>query len=59
MPDGATAVLRTLTTGLIIGESPRSSSIVTDGRKTQTTHHERLDDGTWVPSMEVVLTRDN
>jgi hypothetical protein len=40
------------------GESTRCTVIFTDGGRTQTAHHERLDgSGGWVPSMEVVLTK--
>ena len=39
------------------GETTRATSVFTDGGKTQTTRHERLEDGAWIPSMEVVLTR--
>jgi hypothetical protein len=38
-------------------ETTRATSVFSDGGKTQTTLHERLENGTWVPSMEVVLTR--
>jgi hypothetical protein len=39
------------------GETTRATSVFTDGGKTQTTLHERREGGTWVTSMEVVLTR--
>lgn len=39
------------------GETTRATSVFSDAGKTQTTHHERLEDGKWVPSMEVILTR--
>jgi hypothetical protein len=40
------------------GEYTRCTAVFSDQGKTQTAHHERLDEhGTWVPSMEVVLTR--
>ena len=39
------------------GETTRATSVFTDGGKTQTTLHERLEDGGWIRSMEVVLTR--
>jgi hypothetical protein len=40
------------------GESTRSTSAFSADGKTQTAHHERYrDDGSWVPSMEVVLTK--
>jgi catechol 2,3-dioxygenase-like lactoylglutathione lyase family enzyme len=56
---GATPVLRTLTSGLIVAScrGPHRSSPMAG--KTQTTHHSRLDDGPSVPSMKVVLTREN
>jgi Protein of unknown function (DUF1579) len=39
------------------GENTRSTSVFTDEGKTQTTLHERRDEGgNWVPSMDVVLT---
>jgi hypothetical protein len=32
--------------------------VFTDNGKTQTAHHERLDDdGNWVPAMDVTLTK--
>jgi hypothetical protein len=40
------------------GERARCTAVFTDQGKTQTAHHERLDEqGNWVPSMEVALTR--
>ena len=40
------------------GERTRCTAIFTNNGNTQTAHHERLDEnGKWVPSMEVVLTR--
>ena len=40
------------------GEHTRCTSIVSDGGKVMTAHHERSDDGVhWVPSMEVTLTK--
>jgi hypothetical protein len=40
------------------GESTRCTAVFTDQGKTQTAHHERLDEqGNWVPSMEVTLTK--
>jgi Protein of unknown function (DUF1579) len=39
------------------GEATRSTSIFSEGGKIQTTHHERHEGGTWIPSMEVVLTK--
>ncbi len=40
------------------GETTRTTATFTDNGKTQTAHHERLDDeGNWVPSMEVTLTK--
>jgi hypothetical protein len=40
------------------GESTRCMATFADGGRTQTAHHERLDElGKWVPSMEVVLTK--
>ena len=40
------------------GEATRCTSIFTDDGRTQTAHHERIDDkGNWVPSMEVTLTK--
>jgi len=40
------------------GETTRCTAFFTDGGRTQTAHHERLDGrGEWVPSMEVVLTK--
>ena len=40
------------------GEQTRCTEVFTDQDKTQTAHHERLDEqGNWVPSMEVTLTR--
>jgi hypothetical protein len=40
------------------GEKTRCTAVFTDDGKTQTAHHERLDEsGGWVPSMEVVLTK--
>jgi hypothetical protein len=40
------------------GERTRCTSIVSDGGKVMTAHHERSDDGVhWAPSMEVTLTR--
>lgn len=40
------------------GETTRCTAVFTDNGKTQTAHHERLDDeGNWVPSMEVMLTK--
>lgn len=38
-------------------ETVRSTSVFTDEGKTQKTFHERLENGEWVLSMEVVLTR--
>lgn len=40
------------------GERARCTAIFSDDGKTQTAHHERLDEhGEWVPSMEVTLTK--
>ena len=40
------------------GESTRCTAVFTEGGRTQTAHHERLDElGDWTPSMEVVLTK--
>jgi Protein of unknown function (DUF1579) len=39
------------------GQAVRSTSIFSADGKTQTTQHEVLQDGKWVPSMEVVLTK--
>jgi Protein of unknown function (DUF1579) len=39
------------------GRATRSTSSFSDRGKTQTTLHERLEAGTWISSMEVVLTR--
>jgi hypothetical protein len=39
------------------GQATRSTSIFSEGGKVQTTHHERLDGDSWIPSMEVVLTK--
>lgn len=40
------------------GEKTRCTAVFTNNGKTQTAHHERLDEhGNWVPSMEVVLTK--
>lgn len=40
------------------GAQTRCSAVFTDHGKTQTAHHERLDEtGRWVPAMEVVLTK--
>jgi len=40
------------------GESTHCTAVFTDGGRTQTAHHERLDElGEWVLSMEVVLTK--
>ncbi len=39
------------------GEATGCTAIFTDDGKTQTAHHVRLDNGNWVPSMEVVLTK--
>jgi Protein of unknown function (DUF1579) len=40
------------------GEQTRCTAVFTDQGKTQTAHHERLDEqGNWVPSMEVILIR--
>jgi hypothetical protein len=40
------------------GESTRCTADFTDGGRTQTAHHERLDElGDRSPSMEVVLTK--
>lgn len=40
------------------GEQTRSTAVFTDQDKTQTAHHERLDEhGNWVPAMDVTLTR--
>ena len=40
------------------GEQTRCTAVFTDHAKTQTAHHERLDEhGNWVPSMDVTLTR--
>jgi hypothetical protein len=40
------------------GESTRCTAMFTDGGRTQTAHHERLDEsGEWLHSMEVVLTK--
>lgn len=40
------------------GEHTRCTAIFTKHGKTQTAHHERLDEhGNWVPTMNVVLTR--
>jgi hypothetical protein len=38
-------------------ETTRATSVFTDGGRMQTTLHERLEDGAWIPSMEVVLTK--
>jgi Protein of unknown function (DUF1579) len=38
-------------------QTTRATSVFTNGGKTQTTLHERFEDGAWIPSMEVVLTR--
>ena len=40
------------------GKTRRWTAGFTDHGKTQTAHHERFDDGgTWVPAMEVTLTK--
>ena len=40
------------------GEQTRCTAVFTDHGKTQTAHHERLDEhGNWVPSMDVTLTK--
>lgn len=40
------------------GVQTRSTAVFTDRGKTQTAHHERLDEhGNWVPAMDVTLTR--
>jgi hypothetical protein len=40
------------------GEKTRCTAVFSDNGKTQTAHHERLDEsGNWVPAMDVVLTR--
>ena len=40
------------------GENTRCTAIFTENGTVQTAHHERLDEnGKWVPSMEVVLTK--
>lgn len=40
------------------GEQARCTAIFSDHGKTQTAHHERLNEqGNWVPSMEVTLTK--
>ncbi len=40
------------------GEKRRATAVFTDNGKTQTVHHERLDDkGNWVPSMDVTLIK--
>jgi hypothetical protein len=40
------------------GESTRCTAVFTDQGKTQTAHHERVDEqGHWVTSMEVTLTK--
>jgi hypothetical protein len=44
--------------GTWAGEQHRATAVFSDQGKTQTAHHERLDEqGNWVPSMEVTLTR--
>jgi hypothetical protein len=41
-----------------LGEQTRCTAVFTDQGKTQTAHHERLDEqSNWVPSMEVVLIK--
>jgi hypothetical protein len=41
-----------------LGEKTRCKAVFADGGRTQTAHHERLDErGGWVPSMEVTLTK--
>ena len=40
------------------GETTRCTAVFTDHGKTQTAHHERLDDtGRWMPAMDVTLTK--
>jgi len=40
------------------GAAHRATAIFTDNGKTQTVHHERLDDsGNWVPAMEITLVK--
>jgi hypothetical protein len=40
------------------GADARCTSVFSEDGKTQTAHHERRDhNGSWVPSMEVVLTK--
>ena len=40
------------------GERTRCTAVFVDDGKTQTAHHERLDDsGKWVPAMDVTLTK--
>ncbi len=40
------------------GETARCTAVFTDSGKTQTAHHERLDErGQWVPAMDVTLTK--
>ena len=40
------------------GQNTGCTAVFTDGGRTQTAHHVRLDDGgSWVPSMEVKLTK--
>lgn len=39
------------------GQMTGCTAIFTNGGKIQTAHHVRLEDGHWVPSMEVVLTK--
>jgi len=40
------------------GDTTRCTALFTDGGKTQTAHHERLDErGQWVPAMDVTLTK--
>ncbi len=40
------------------GEQTRCTAVFTDQGKTQTAHHERLDEqGNWVPAMDVTLTK--
>lgn len=41
-----------------MGEQTRCTAVFTDQGKTQTAHHERVDEqGNWVPSMEVTLSK--
>lgn len=40
------------------GEQTRCTAVFSDQGKTQTAHHERLDEqGNWIPSMDVTLTK--